>query len=62
MKVIIAGAGVGGLAVARLLAEGGVNCTVLEKSADAESMRYAWHDDVSPEVFNECRLYLPQGS
>ncbi len=62
MKVIIAGAGVGGLAVARLLAEGGVNCTVLEKSADAESMRYAWHDDVSPEVFNECGLDLPQGS
>ena len=62
MKVIVAGAGVGGLQAARLLAQGGVDVTVVEKAADAESMRYNWHDDVCPEVFEECGLTLPEGS
>ena len=62
MKVIVAGAGVGGLQAARLLAQGGIDVTVVEKAADAESMRYNWHDDVCPEVFEECGLTLPEGS
>ena len=62
MKIVVAGAGVGGLRAAKLLAEGGADVTVLEKAASAEDMRYNWHDDVSPEVFEECGLPLPEGS
>ena len=32
MKIVVAGAGVGGLRAAKLLAEGGADVTVLEKA------------------------------
>ena len=33
-----------------------------EKGAREQDMRYNRHDDVSPEVFEECGLPLPEGS
>ncbi len=62
MKIIIAGAGIGGLFVAGLLAKKGHTVTVYEKEKDVQSLSYDWHDDVNPGVIKSLSLPLPQGS
>lgn len=62
MKIIVAGAGIGGLRAAALLGKAGAEVTVYERAESLERMRYPWHDDVCPEVFAECGLELPEKS
>jgi flavin-dependent dehydrogenase len=62
MKVVIAGAGVGGMIVAERLGQIGFEVVVYEKAESLDTMRYDWHDDVSPVVFDELGINLPKES
>lgn len=62
MKILIAGAGIGGLYAAYLLGKQGHTVTVFEKSVGLESMRYDWHDDVSYAIFQKLGLKVPKES
>ncbi len=62
MKIVVVGAGIGGLYAAGLLAEQGHEVTVYEKEKKAEDMRYDWFDDVNPQAFSLANLPLPEGS
>ncbi len=61
MKTIIIGAGIGGLQAAKVLAEGGVDVTVYERSAKGQ-ISYDWRDDVEYTVFDELNLPIPEDS
>ena len=60
MKVLVAGAGIGGLVSAGKLAELGLEVEVLEKSPSIEKMRYDWHDDVAPKIFRRLGIEIPK--
>lgn len=60
MKVVVIGAGHGGLQAAKTLAEHGVSVTVYEKSA-YETVSYDWSDDVEYTVFEDLHIPLPEG-
>ncbi len=60
-KIVIIGAGHGGLQAAKVLAENGFEVAVFEKQ-DRGSLGYDWCDDVEPSVFGELEIPLPQGS
>ena len=60
MKVLVAGAGIGGLVAAGRLAELGLEVEVIEKSPSVEKMRYDWHDDVSPKMFRRLGIEIPK--
>ena len=62
MKIVIAGAGIGGMVVAEKLGVLGFEVVVYEKAESIEKMRYDWHDDVSPVVFEELGIPLPKES
>lgn len=62
MKILVAGAGIGGLYAAGLFADAGHETIVFEKAERVEEMRYDWHDDVNPGVFKKLGLSVPQGS
>lgn len=62
MKVIVAGAGTGGLVAAERLGKLGFEVTVYEKAASLDEMRYDWHDDVNPAVFKRLGMEVPAGS
>jgi len=57
MKIIIAGAGIGGMYAAEKLGKLGFDVTVYEKAKSLSDMRFDWHDDVAPKIFR--RLGLP---
>lgn len=59
MKIIIAGAGIGGLAAAEQFGRMGFHVTVYEQAESLNAMRYDWHDDVKPDVFRELALEIP---
>ena len=59
MKILIAGAGIGGLYAAYLLGKSGHSVIVYEKIENLNSMRYDWHDDINPHDFAELGLTLP---
>lgn len=59
MKIVIAGAGIGGLAAAEQLGRMGFHVTVYEQAESLDAMRYDWHDDVNPDVFRELALEIP---
>ncbi len=62
MKIIVAGAGIGGLYAAGLFAKSGHEVVVYEKVKRVEDMRYDWHDDVNPSVFADLSVPVPVGS
>ena len=62
MKVIVAGAGTGGLVAAERLGKLGFEVTVYEKAVSLDEMRYDWHDDVNPAVFKRLGMEVPAGS
>lgn len=62
MKIIIAGAGIGGLRFAAKAAASGHDVEVYERSANLSSMRFDWHDDVCREAFSGTGIEVPKGS
>ena len=61
MKIIIAGAGIGGLQAAKLLAAKGHDVTIYEKSAEGE-LGQDWYEDIDYKLFNDIKIKLPEGS
>ncbi|MDR3263518.1 MAG: NAD(P)/FAD-dependent oxidoreductase [Clostridiales bacterium] len=58
MKIIVIGAGEGGIAAAHGLATGGHGVTVYEKNK-REDLGYDWHDDVSQSLFTDLGIAVP---
>lgn len=61
MKIVIIGAGHGGLQAAKELSKNGFRVTVYEKNPP-EKVSYNWRDDVEPTVFEELKIILPDNS
>lgn len=61
MRIIILGAGYGGLQAARLLSSAGHDVLLFEKSK-RENIGFNWPVDVEPTVFTDLQLPLPAGS
>ena len=61
MKIIIIGAGHGGLQAAKELSKNGFEVTVYEKNSP-EKVSYDWWDEVEPSVFEELKITLPPNS
>lgn len=61
MKIVIIGAGHGGLQAAKELSKNGYQVTVYEKNS-SEKVSYDWRDDVEPTVFKELKITLPENS
>ena len=61
MKIVIIGAGHGGLQAAKELSKNGFQVTVYEKNSPQE-VSYDWRDDVEPTVFEELKIILPDNS
>lgn len=57
MKIIVIGAGIGGLQAAKCLADGGNEVTVYEKN-NRENLSYDWIDDVEAKVFTHLGIPL----
>lgn len=62
MKIVIAGAGMGGLTAAENFGKLGFDVTVYEQSPSLGEMRYDWHDDVSPKIFKRLGMEMPAES
>lgn len=60
MRVVIAGAGIGGLMAAKAISDLGHSVTVFERAASIDKMRYDWHDDVSPKIFKRLGIEMPK--
>lgn len=60
-KIIIAGAGHGGLIAGALLAEKGYDVTVYERNI-RDGLGYDWEDSVEKKIFRECSLPEPDES
>lgn len=61
MRIIVLGAGYGGLQAARVLAHAGNDVFLFEKN-QPERIGFNWPIDVDPAVFTELDLPLPEGS
>lgn len=61
MKIIVIGAGIGGLQSAKVLAEGGNEVVVYERSSQGK-ISYDWRDDVEYTVFDELNIPIPSDS
>jgi flavin-dependent dehydrogenase len=59
MKVIVIGAGVGGLVAAELFGKAGNEVIVFEKGGK-DGWTYDWHDDVSRDIFAELGITIPK--
>ncbi|MFW5780134.1 MAG: NAD(P)-binding protein [Bacillota bacterium] len=57
-KVVIIGAGIGGLITARELGKAGYDVIVYEKSKE-ELVSYDWHDDAACKIFRDMDIPLP---
>ena len=60
-KIIVIGAGVGGLYAAKPLSEMGYQVTVIEARA-REDLGYPWYDSVAPTTFKDVGLDVPSDS
>ena len=58
-KIVVAGAGHGGLVAASKLAQSGFDVTVYEKK-NRDELGYDWLDAVDPRAFYEVGLELPK--
>jgi len=58
MKIVILGAGIGGLYVAKELASNGYDVTVFEKRK-REELGYPWFDSVKEKTFDKLNINLP---
>ena len=61
MKILVIGAGIGGLQSAKILSEGGHDVTVYERSPKG-LLSYDWRDDVEYNVFDELEIPIPLDS
>lgn len=61
VKIVVIGAGHGGLQAAKELSKNGFEVTVYEKNSP-EKVSYDWRDDVEPTVFEELKIILPDNS
>lgn len=61
MKIIVIGAGIGGLQSAKVLAEGGNSVVVYERASKGK-ISYDWRDDVEYTVFDELDIPIPSDS
>ena len=61
MKITVIGAGQGGLYSAALLAKGGADVTIYEKSAE-EALGIDWFDGVETKLFTDLGLDVPEDS
>ena len=59
-KVIVIGAGIGGLYAAKRLSSLGYNVTVIESRA-REDLGYPWYDSVEPTTFSDVGMVPPEG-
>lgn len=62
MKIIVAGAGIGGVYVAGLLSKAGHEVVLYEKSAGIEFLRHDQGDDVDIKAFIDNGIEIPQGA
>lgn len=62
MKIIVAGAGIGGLYAAYLFGKKGHGVTVYERTDCLENMRYDWHDDANPTAIKNLGIEIPKES
>jgi len=60
-RIIVAGAGLGGLSLAYELGEKGYEITVIEAARKGE-LSYLWADEMEQDIFKELRLPLPEGT
>ncbi len=60
-KIVVIGAGHGGLQAGKVLAENGFDVTIYEKQP-REDLGYDWYDDVEPTVFEELSIPIPPNS
>lgn len=58
-KIVVIGAGIGGLEAAYELAKAGFEVEVYEKEKEG-NLSYEWHDDVAPEIFRSLDIPLPE--
>ncbi|NLA04850.1 MAG: NAD(P)/FAD-dependent oxidoreductase [Firmicutes bacterium] len=58
-KIIVVGAGHGGLVTAELLGRHGCDVVIYEQNRQGE-VSYDWHDDVTPHVFDRLGIPLPE--
>lgn len=58
MKVIVVGAGVGGVVCSYFLAKAGIDVTVYEKKS-FDTVTYDWHDDISKKAFSNAGIPNP---
>ena len=58
-KIIVLGAGLGGLLAAYRLGQAGFDVTVYEKKPKS-TLGYFWHDSVKPDTFSDVNLQVPK--
>ena len=58
-KIIVLGAGLGGLLAAYRLGQAGFDVTVYEKKPKS-TLGYPWHDSVKPDTFSDVKLQVPK--
>ncbi len=61
LKIVVIGAGHGGLQAAKVLADGGYDVTVFERGSKDKLSRDRW-DTIEPAVFEDLNIPLPEGT
>ena len=61
-RIVVAGAGHGGIIAAYNLAKAGYDVSILEMKAKQSELGYDWEDSVERKIFAECSLPEPKES